>query len=65
MNKYYIIKSMIGRFQCYWDKETKRFSSIKYATKYQTEEEAEKDLVEFASFVEPSHILEINDNGNK
>jgi hypothetical protein len=53
---------MIGRYQCYWNKEAKIFSTINNSSKYQTKEEAEKELIEFASFVKPSHIVERNYN---
>lgn len=56
MNKYYIIKSILG-YESYWNSEKKSFGLLVEATYYKDELEAEKECVERASFEQPCHIM--------
>ena len=58
---YYVIKSMFGNIECYWKKEFETFGLFVKSTKFETYEEAHNELIEKASFVEPSHVLEVTD----
>ena len=60
--KYFLIKSIIGQWECYWNSTTQMFGISTKATKFEKQEDAMKELIETASFHEPCHILEINDN---
>ena len=62
--KYYIIKSMIGRWECYWCKNREMFGIYTKCTKFNTQEDAHKELIEVASFHEPCHVIEIYHNEN-
>jgi hypothetical protein len=59
--KYFVIKSMFGNIECYWNSTMSTFGLFVKSTKFDTYDEAEKELIEKASFVEPSHILEVID----
>jgi hypothetical protein len=59
--KYYLIKSIIGQWECYWNQKLEIFGISTKATKFQTLEEAQAELEQKASFVEPCHILEVLD----
>ena len=60
--KYYLIKSIIGQWECYWNTTTKMFGISTKATKFETEEEALKELTDTASYYESCHILEVTNN---
>ena len=62
--KYYLIKSIIGQWECYWNSTLKMFGISTKATKFQTEEEALKELEQEASYYEPCHILEVTNKTN-
>ena len=62
--KYFVIKSMFGNIECFWNKSIEKFGLFVKSTKFSTCEEAEKELIEKASFVEPSHILEVTDKSD-
>jgi len=59
--KYYLIKSIIGQWECYWNQKTELFGISTKATKFKTLKEAEYELENKASFHEPCHILEVTD----
>jgi len=52
---------MFGNIECYWNSTFSKFGLFVKSTKFNTYEEAYMELIERASFVEPSHILEVTD----
>ena len=62
--KYYLIKSIIGQWECYWNKSTKMFGISTKATKFDTSDEAQIELEQEASYHEPCHILEVTNKTN-
>jgi hypothetical protein len=55
---------MIGRWECYWCKNREMFGIYTKCTKFNTQEDAHKELIEVASFHEPCHVIEIYHNEN-
>lgn len=62
--KYYIIKSLLGEKDCYWNKEEKEFVPYFMATIFDIEGDANWEMVENASFVLPCHIIEFYSSDN-
>lgn len=63
--KYYLIKSIIGQWECYWNQSREMFGISTKATKFKTIEEAQTELENKASYFEPCHILEVTYKENE
>jgi hypothetical protein len=62
--KYFVIKSLFGNIECYWNSNMGIFGLFVKSTKFVTYDEAHQELIDKASFVEPSHVLEVTDKSN-